>query len=367
MDVRVLGSGSASGIEEYTSNLLDNILNNNRDHEISLFYSGLKKRRLDYQVPIIDVLAPNKFIDLASRFSSWSPIDKKADVDVVFSPHFNILNTASPRVITFHDLSFLHHPYFFSAKQKVWHWLQDYRRQARQASKIIAVSEFTKSDLINFLDVDPKKISVVYSGINQDFKKLPVDNHPLIEFKKRHNLNRPFFLYLGTLEPRKNVVGLIKAFDILKSNPTYKDFQLILAGKRGWLYRDIIKTFNNSSHKKDIVFWGPVKTVDRIFLYNLAMAFVYPSFFEGFGFPPLEAQACGCPVITADRTSLPEVIGSSGILIDPWRIADLASAMAQINDKTSLRQEIVQKGIKNSQRFNWTAAAKKTLNILANV
>ncbi len=366
VDLRLLSKGGTSGIEEYARNLLNNLFALDKRNEYNLFYNGFQKVSLtsNLQLPasnckIIDWRIPNKILDFSSRFLRWPAIDKFIPTDAIFSPHFNILKTKkAPRVITFHDLSFLHHPYFFSPKQKFWHWLQDYRAQAMAAERVIAVSEFTKSDLVNLLKIPPEKIAVIYSGVSDSFRKMPVQDD---------RLNFPYILYLGTLEPRKNVLAIIRAFNILKSDLKFFDFKLVLAGKPGWLYRTILREVQNSPYKDDIILWGSISDHDRVSLYNLARVFVYPSFFEGFGFPPLEAQACGCPVVVADRTSLPEVVGDSALRVNPWKIDELSEAIKQAVFNDDLKREMITKGLENVKRFNWRDTAAKVLSCLENL
>lgn len=358
IDIRLLARGGVSGIEEYTKNLLRHIFNIDKDNKYILFYNGLKKNPLNFSFPncsIIDWHLPNRIFDFSSRFLAWPKLGQHLGADLIFSPHFNFLEQGrTPRVITFHDLSFLHHPYFFSWKQKIWHWVQNFRLQARRANKIIAVSQFTKNDLVNTLGLPEEKIEVIYSGISEDFKKINNPKLPIAE---------PFILYLGTLEPRKNIIALIRAFNIIKTDHVFKDFKLILAGRTGWLYNDILKEAGCSFYREDIIFWGPVSQEEKINLYNAAKVFVYPSFFEGFGFPPLEAQACGCPTVVADRTSLPEILGQSAIFVDPWRVDEMAEAIKAVISETTLRRKLVADGLKNASRFSWTAAAAKTLKL----
>ena len=138
------------------------------------------------------------------------PLEKGEDL--IFSPHFHLLPSGKiPRVITFHDLSFIHYPQFFSPKQRIWHWWQNYAKQARAASHIIAVSKFTKSDLVRILQIPQEKITVMYSGVGTEFKKIPPTDPKLAHYKLMNQLTKPFFLFLGTLEPRKNIPTLIKA------------------------------------------------------------------------------------------------------------------------------------------------------------
>ncbi len=362
-DVRLLSRGGASGIEEYTRNLLQALFAADQENEYSLFYNGFRKEPLNLNVAprpgsgtnIIDWRIPNKILDAGTRFFGWPTIDRLIKTDLVFSPHFNILKTANaPRVVTFHDLSFLHHPYFFSAKQKFWHWLQNIQKQASEAAKIIAVSEFTKSDLVNLLNIPAEKVEVIYSGVAEDFR--------VIE-KKELTGARPFFLSLGTLEPRKNVPAIIRAFNLLKQDALFADWQLVIAGKQGWIHRSIDREAEESPFRSDIVFTGMVKPKERVLLYNLAKVFVYPSFFEGFGFPPLEAQASGCPVVASDRTSLPEVLGKSALLIDPWRTEELAEAMREAALNHTTRERLIKTGFENASKFTWKKTAEETLKI----
>ena len=359
-DVRLLARGEVSGIEEYTRNLFNALLAVDQENEYLFFYNGFKKRLLKDQISVenarvINWRIPNKIFDFSSRFLGLPDLGSRFKADIVFSPHFNILaGRAAPRVVTFHDLSFLHHPDFFSWRQRFWHWLQNIKNQAKSAEKIIAVSEFTKNDLVNTLGVPPEKIQVVYSGITEDFRLLAGRQPPL---------PNPYILYLGTLEPRKNVLALIKAFNVLKSESAFKDFKLILAGRRGWLYDNMLKEASHSFYKQDIIFWGPVSHEEKIRLYNFARVFVYPSFFEGFGFPPLEAQACGCPAIVADRTSLPEIMGQSAILVDPWKTSDMAEAIKKILLDSQFREKLVLAGLENIKRFSWQNTARATISI----
>lgn len=394
VDVRLLAKGGRSGIEEYTHNLLRSLLTIDRDNDYTLFYNGFRKQPLksfklqNSGFKIIDWKIPNKILDAASRFLSWPKLDAFIKTDLIFSPHFNILApTKTPRVITFHDLSFVHHPRFFSRKQRWWHWFQNIKTQAVRADHIIAVSQFTKNDLVDTFGLPPEKISVIYSGISEEFrlfsskddgmaasivndfghtavnpkrKPIPAATTPIIPAA-------PYILYLGTLEPRKNIRAVIRAFNSVKSDKNFADFKLVLAGRPGWLYDAILKEIANSPYRKDIVLPGQIEPTDRPQLYARASVFVYPSFFEGFGFPPLEAQVCGCPVIVSNRGSLPEIIGDSGLMAEPWAIEAIADAIKKIAGDHRLRQNIVSRGLQNAKRFNWPDAARQTLKTFTQI
>ncbi len=382
IDVRLLSKGGSSGIEEYTGSLVSNILEIDKTNRYILFYNGFRKVPLpgnwNKNARIVSRNIPNKLFDASSMFLKWPKVESfdpgvggiltsGSKDSLVFSPHFNILETNLPHIITFHDLSFLHHPDFFSIKQKFWHWMQDYKKKAERAKAIIAVSEFTKSDLVNFLKIPEEKVKVIYSGVDPGFKKLPPNDVELLSAKEKFNLEKPFILYLGTIEPRKNLPAIIRAFNLLKTNPNFKEFQLVIAGAIGWLSSGTLFEIESSKYRDDIRLLGSISPEERVFIYNLASVFVYPSFFEGFGFPPLEAQRCGVPVVASNRTSLPEILGESAMLIDPWKTRDLANAIEEVLSGTEAREELVRKGYENVKRFSWEGAARETIRVFEDI
>lgn len=370
IDVRLLAKGGTSGIEEYTRLLVSALLSRDKTNKYFLFYNGFKKNQLlafaDFDnAEVVERFIPNKLFDLSNRVINWPKVELFAKGDLVFSPHFNLLSTDLPRVITFHDLSFVHHPDFFLGRQRFWHWLQNCRKQALRAEKIIAVSEFTKQDLVDFFGIKEEKIKVVYSGVDPIFKKLLPHDSGLAEFKKRHGFNQLYMLYLGTVEPRKNVLSIIKVFNALKEkNAFFKDWELVLAGNLGWLYKDVLKEAAKSRHSSQIRFLGGVSSADRLYLYNAAQVFLYPSFFEGFGFPPLEAQACGVPVVASNRTSLPEILKESAVLVDPWKLDEIYQAISKILTDEVFAKDLVSRGFENARQFNWDKAAGETMEVL---
>lgn len=350
-------------MEEYTRGLLSELFRQGKGDVFTLFYNGLNKAPLDSQLPIVgqdnvrvlDLKIPNKILDFSSRFLSYPSVNKLTSADLVFSPHFNILAwQGTRRVVTIPDLSFIHHPQFFSWRHRFWHWLQNVKRQAELSDKIVTVSEFTKSDIVDLLGVASEKVSVIYPGISERFHPAArITGSPL----------RPYILYLGTIEPRKNIGLLIRAFNVFKKDPNFKDWQLVIAGRLGWLFDQVLREAKTSPFSDDIIFRGAVTSEERVSLYNLAKVFVYPSFFEGFGFPPLEAQASGCPVIVANRTSLPEVLGDSALYIDPWRVTDLADAIRRLAGDSGLQSKLAEAGIANAKKFDWRISAGQTLKL----
>ncbi len=380
IDLRVLTRDIHTGVEEYTEGLLSHLLYLAPNIKFRLFYNGFFKIKLNYpwrklaNVEIKNFSIPNRLINTSSYFLNCPKIDKLlGGIDLFFSPHFifSPLSKGCPKVVTFHDLSFEHYPHFFSLKRKIWHRLVNPKKQAKTAEKIIAVSQSTKQDLINFYGIRPSKIKVIYSGIGEEFKtqnsKLKTQNHILKvkTIKKKYNLPEKFILYFGTIEPRKNIIGLIKAFEQLKLANLYKsDLKLVIAGSPGWLYQDVFKTAQESKYKNDIIFTGFIEDKDKPYLYNLAEVFVYPSFFEGFGFPPLEAMACGLPVITSNTSSFPEIVGDSAIMVDPYKIDEISFALKEVLTDKNLREELIKRGLKQVKKFSWQSCAQQTLKTL---
>ena len=395
IDIRLLSSGKTTGIEEYTRQMVKHLPVIDRDNEYALFYNSFKRREIELEwgdyppiranrriigghihknseapqnarsVSVKKYSIPNKLFDASMRFFGYPKIDAWIRTDLIFSPHFNILSYSRgvKRVMTVHDLSFLHHPQFFSWRKRFWHWLQNYKEQILRADHLIAVSDYTKADVVELIGVPAEKITRIYSGIDASFRKISLDDEEMQKYKRQHAMTRPFFLYMGVLEPRKNIVAIIRAFNAIKEDSRFREFQLVLAGSAGWLYNEIFEEARRSRWKTDIRFLGEIAPHDRVYTYNLAEAFIYPSFFEGFGFPPLEAQACGIAVIASNRSSLPEILGSSALLVDPWRIDDIVVAAKEIVLSPRFKEKMVQAGFQNIRRFDWKKTATETLEI----
>ncbi|MCK5332349.1 glycosyltransferase family 4 protein, partial [Candidatus Parcubacteria bacterium] len=186
---------------------------------------------------------------------------------------------------------------------------------------------------------------------------------------EKYNLPKKFILYLGTIEPRKNITGIIRAFEKLKvghfkMSSTVKDCKLVIAGSKGWLCQDVFNLAMNSVVADDIFFTGFVDDEDKAILYKLAEIFVYPSFYEGFGFPPLEAMQNKTPVITSNVSSLPEAVGGAAIMVDPYNINELERAIENLLSDENLKNNITQKGIEQTKKFSWSRCAEETLAIL---
>jgi glycosyltransferase involved in cell wall biosynthesis len=371
IDIRVLGAKGKTGIQEYTENLLAALLPLDPSIEFKLFYSSYKIPLPGYswlELPNVRVhqfRLPNRLLLYASRAFNYPKLDRwMGGVDVFFSPHFLItaLSPSVRRVTAFHDLSFEQFPEFFSRKQWMWHRFVSPAWQARFSDQIISVSESTKHDLVKHYHIDPSRIMPVHSGVNSQFRLLPLSE--IQEFRDRHQLPSRFILYFGTFEPRKNIRGLIQAFTAFKKIPGNETVELVLAGASGWLDAEIYSEAKKSSASPYIHIRNNIAENDRVGFYNAASVFIYPSFFEGFGFPALEAMASGTPVIASSTSSLPEVVGEAGMLVNPYNLSELTKAIHCVFHEEGLAQKMREKGLERAQKFTWEQTARKTLDIL---
>ena len=380
IDVRSLMDEKLTGIGEYTLNLLKALFRIDTKNEYRLFYNSFqsKKCHLKEKYPNVQFYRfkyPNKIFNFGLNFFSLPKIDKLlGGVDLFFMPNwqFMALSRRSKKIITVHDLSFEYYPQYYSLKRRLWHKFIKPKRLIQSSDKIITPSESTKRDLIKLYKIQPEKIEVIYSGIGEEFK-FQISNFKFQKVKEKYNLPDNFILYLGTLEPRKNLENLILAFDELYTNLDIKEhklkckYYLVIAGAKGWLYESIYKTARSIKAKDHVKFIDYVAPEDKPYLYNLASLFVYPSFYEGFGFPPLEAMACGVPTVVSFSSSLLEVVGKAALAINPYDIREVAQSMFECLTDDRLRDSLKNKGPKQAKRFSWQKCDEKTLEVFDEV
>ncbi len=291
------------------------------------------------------------------RFELLMPfILRKYKADIFLSPDgWMTLNTKVPVVQVIHDLNFEHYP------QDLPFWTRKYYktlfpRYARQAAQIATVSHYSKNDIVQTYDISPDKIDVVFNGCNTDFKPFTSDEN--IKIREQYSAGAPYFLYVGALIPRKNVTRLFRAFDQFKKQDN-NNTKLLVAGHKMWLSNHIDGTFRDMQHKDDIIFVGR-KNVDELTkLYSAAIALTYVSYFEGFGIPILEAFNAETAVITSNCTSMPEVADSAALLVDPFSVDSIAEAMVKLNNNSSLRKQLVDKGKERKKLFSWDNTAEQ--------
>ncbi len=368
IDVRALANSHRSGVEEYAEQIISRMIRLAPDDTFKLFFSsyGHTLPSFDWmQLPNVEVhqfKIPNRLLFLMARLCDRPKIDLMVGgADVFFSPHFFLvpLSKKCRRVTTFHDLSFERFPEFFTLGRRWWHRFMGPARQSRLSDRIIAVSHSTKTDLVEYYQVDPAHIEVVYNGSSI---QRPTSDQ-LSYFKEKYHLPDRYIFSLGTLEPRKNTVGLIRAFNLLKERPGFEDVKLLIGGSRGWKHQEVFLELEKSPHRKDIEYLGYISG-DRGGYYALASVFVYPSFFEGFGIPVLEAIACGTPVITSANSALPEVVGTAAIFVDPYSISSIVAALETVLSQSEVAESLRAKSLERAGYFNWDKAARETLAVI---
>lgn len=379
IDVRCLAEGKRTGVEEYTLALLKSLFERDQKNTYILFFNAWHSQVPDFSwatcypnVQLKTFRYPNKLLNLCLWYLQFPKIDRLlGGLDVFFLPNLNFVavSSACRLIVTAHDLSFERFPETFSWKQRVWHFFVNFRSLVKRASHIIAVSQSTKDDMVSEYQVPGQKISVIHSGITKQFQAMNRNDTGLLRIKQKYSLPYKFILYLGTFEPRKNILALLQAFNALQEygKPECKKYVLVLAGARGWKYHEIFSAIENSPYREKILLPGFIADEDKVALYNLASIFVYPSFYEGFGFPPLEAMACGVPVIASHASSLPEIMGTAGIMIDPYQPDELYRALETLILDTELCGMLQKNGFKQVEKFSWNEAAEKTLKVFERV
>src|SRR5262245_30494663 len=267
-----------------------------------------------------------------------------------------------PVVATIHDLAFERMPETFTRRGSFQLKLT-VRRTAKKAARIATVSEYSRRDLLSIYKLPPEKVVVTYNGVESRFTPQPASPNEAEEIRGRFGIARDYLLAVGSLQPRKNLVRLIRAYAKLRSEREDFTRQLVIVGRKLWLAHEIFDEVKRQRWADDVILTGYVADEDLPALYRSARAFVYPSLFEGFGLPPLEAMACGIPVVTSGVSSLPEVTGDAALLIDPNNELALANAMIEIANNEPLRAELREKGIAQAKKFTWRDAAEKTLRL----
>jgi glycosyltransferase involved in cell wall biosynthesis len=267
-----------------------------------------------------------------------------------------------PVVATIHDLAFEHLPETFTRRGSMQLKLT-VRRTARRAARIATVSEYSRQDLLRTYNLAPEKVAVTYNGIEPHFTPQASSANEAEDVRRRFGIGRDFLLAVGSLQPRKNLVRLIRAYAGLRDEIGGRAPQLVIVGRKLWLTAEIFAEVRRQRWAEDVILTGYVTDEDLPKLYRAATAFVYPSLFEGFGLPPVEAMACGTPVITSNTSSLPEIVGDAAVLIDPCDEQALAVALSQITSDAALRARLRGQGIERAKKFTWRAAAEMTLQL----
>ncbi len=362
IDLRSLSSGNVSGVENYTLNLLEHLLTIDKKNTYTLYYNSWKKASLPdlhfINSKIVKTSFPNKVLNLMLMAKLVDMEKLSGPTDCLFMPNLNQFNI-NPNVklvLTVHDLSPIVTPEYYDAKRNLWHKLLRYKQAFNRADLIFAVSDFTKYDLMKHFNLPENKIHVVHSGIDHKHFNTEIPDEKLREVRNIYGLPGDYILFLNTIEPRKNLSGVIKAFELL-DHPV----NLVIAGKKGWKNGGLFNQIRKSRKAKKIKYLGYIKEEDKPAIIKLSRGLVYPSFYEGFGFQPLEAMACGVPTVVSQVSALPEVVKDSSLLINPYDPNSMALALEQILSDEELSGQLVQKGLNLVKEYNWDKFAGQIL------
>jgi glycosyltransferase involved in cell wall biosynthesis len=354
IDVRSLMEGRLSGVEVYTIQLLRELTREASDIDWQLFYNAWQPVPMPHfsNVQWRAFRWPNKLLNATQYWLGQPTWDSLVPADVFFMPNFRLLPLAptKPLVVTVHDISFERFPEFYSLKRRLWHRFMRPQELLKRADHIIADSTATRDDLAELYGIELPRMSVIYPGISLDVSG---------DVRAWRPLPQKFILYLGTLEPRKNVVSLVEAFSAIADTIPQ---DLVIAGSPGWLTKPVERAIAESPQRHRIHRLGFVPDELKGSLYAAADLFVYPSFYEGFGFPPLEALLAGTPVVTSYNSSLPEVVGEWATLIDPYKPAELATVLQELLRNPPAVPPAIQEQIR--ARYSWRKAAAATLGVL---
>ncbi len=278
--------------------------------------------------------------------------------DLLFVPAHVLPPVRPPlSLVTVHDLGYLHFPQAHPLRQRLYLDLST-RWSVYVASEVIADSQATKADLMTRYGLEGQRVTVAYPGYDEELQPVR-DPAVLAAVRARYGIPGDYFLYLGTLQPRKNLIRLVTAFAAVRP-----DLTLVLAGPRGWSSEALLAHVRRLGLEQRVLFPGYVPASDKAALLSGALAFVFPSLYEGFGLPVLEAQACGCPVACANTSSLPEVAGDGALLLHPEETAAWSAALCRLADDPGLRAALVERGAANLHRFSWQQCARTVLQVI---
>jgi glycosyltransferase involved in cell wall biosynthesis len=348
---------SPAGVGTYTYNLVKNILNVDSDNNYYLLHYEKNPDPIYSENEILYKyysLLPVMFSD------SWYLFKNPAKFDIVhrFAPGGFLSRLKSKRVITVYDL-FMYKAYRFNTNAKVFLARYFNRMSIKKADAVITISEFSKREIVDTFKIRADKVHVLYCGPGHMEPGLPAGKDLL---RKKYDLVNDYILFVSTIEPRKNLLSLVKAFEILKDRYSIGE-DLVIVGKKGWDYKPTLKYIESSSCRSSIHLMGFVPDSDLGCFYRNASLFVYPSFMEGFGIPPLEAMGCGCPTLASNTTSLPEVLRYPEMMFDPQDVDQISERCIQILRDPVRREENIKKGFQNAQRFSWRKSARQMISI----
>ena len=357
-----------TGVSRFAQNVIRLLPKIGANHEFIIFGNSPS---LKFEEKNVALVPTHVLVNSSAKRIFWEQtmlprLIKKYDLDIMFYPDHSasLLPQNVKQAIVLHDLAPFAMPQTFNTIRRLYKQ-RVITHSVQKATIILADSFATKSEALFYFPDIENKITVVHPGLEQSFERV-TDQEVLSEIRKRYALRDPFLLFVGTLEARKNVLRLIKAFAQGRKNYGW-NHTLVLAGTPGYGYNEIERMIIEEHVQNSITITGYIKDTELSSLYSLADIFIYPSLYEGFGFPPLEAMKCGCPVIVSNVTSLPEVVGEAGLYVDPYDETSISTQINCLIQDAVLKKSLIQKGRERSLQFTWEKTVRSILDVIERI
>jgi glycosyltransferase involved in cell wall biosynthesis len=362
INTRFLLSGKLEGIGIYTQEIFSRVVQLMPEHQFYFLFDRAYDNAFIFAKNITPLVvsppARHPFLWYWWFEKSIPKVLKEKEIDLFISPDgYASLNTNTPQIITIHDVAFEHYKEHtpFLVYQYYKYFVPKF---CKKATKILAVSTFTKQDIVNRYNIKNSKISVVYNGFDKKENISEITNETISNL-----ITQNYFIFIGAVHPRKNVLGLLKSFEHFKSSFSHQH-KLVIIGRKAWMNTELEDFYNKMQFKNDIIWIEKIERNNLLHVLQHAFALVYPSFFEGFGIPIIEAMSYGVPVITSNVSCMPEVAGNAAILVNPNDTNEIANAMNELIADKQLYSNLQQLGKKRAQDFDWNTSAKEVVEII---
>ncbi len=356
--INLIPFSSVQGTEIFSQNIISNLLDKNKNNDFVILISEETPGILNFSnVETIKIKKSKKYGKAFYQQGLIYSLLRKHKIDFLFSPSPNAPFFYKNKVVVIHDCAYDRFKEFENFFSKIYFQMMYYGAKYF-SKKIITVSEFSKKELIDLYKINPNKIEVLYEGVPK-MKKIKDEEVQTILDKLK--VKTPYFFYIGNRRPRKNLIGLLDSFKLFQK--VHPNYYLVMAGKKEKRFIDLEGEIKKRKIGKNVILTGFVSKEEKTALYKGSEAFVFPSFYEGFGLPVLEAQSLGIPVLTSNISSLPEVAGEAALYIDPYDKRTIAYGLEQITLDNNLRNELIEKGFQNVKRFSWERSVQQLLNL----
>lgn len=359
VNTRLLLKDKLEGIGWFTFETLKRITESHPEHQFYFLFDRPYSKEFIFSGNIIPVVlnpqARHPFLYyIWFQFSVKNALNKIKPDLFISTDGYLPLNLKCKSLIVFHDLNFEHYPQDVPILER-WYYRTFFPKFARAADRIATVSEFSKHDITDLYGIDKAKIDVVYNGANEAY--MPISSTDQERVRQKLTSGFPYFYFIGSLHPRKNLANLFRAYDLYRKNSEYK-VKLVITGVKKWWTNEIEAVYSGMSFKDDVIFTGRLTVAEARETMASALALTYVSYFEGFGIPIVEAFRSGTPVITSNVSSMPEISGNASLIVDPFDVSSISLALYKISSDNELRDQLVSRGFERAKVFTWEKSAE---------